>query len=162
MFVPHWKHIMSPLRVYRLMRAIILWLWYNSVIITILGIIHRPGLYLKHTLDNVRTPKKTHYLSARAQNVNAIYMFVMIYINITITLSQFWTLSIILSFIQNVTFVHLETGLRPHLQEEHTLVGPVDIVCLRGLLIQIQRLWAHLSMFLLKTEKEYSLRNAVF
>jgi hypothetical protein len=60
MFIPHRKHITSPLR---LMRSIGVWRWY-IITITILDIIHRPVFYLKHTMGNVRTSQEAHYLSA--------------------------------------------------------------------------------------------------
>jgi hypothetical protein len=47
LFVPHRKHITSPLRDQQVMLSIGLWWWYINVTITILDVIHRPVSYLK-------------------------------------------------------------------------------------------------------------------
>jgi hypothetical protein len=38
--------------------------WYINITIKVLDTLHPPALYLKHTMDNVRTLQKTHYASA--------------------------------------------------------------------------------------------------
>jgi hypothetical protein len=64
MFVPHRKHITSPLRAQkRLMRSIGLWRCYINITVTVVDIIHRPVFYLNHTMNTVCTSKETHYVT---------------------------------------------------------------------------------------------------
>jgi hypothetical protein len=44
--------------------------------ITTLAFIHNPVFYSKQTVFDVRTSHETHYVSAKAQPVNAIYSLV--------------------------------------------------------------------------------------
>jgi hypothetical protein len=51
MFVPHRKHITSPLESNMLIRSISLWRRYINITLTILDIIHRPISYLKYNIS---------------------------------------------------------------------------------------------------------------
>jgi hypothetical protein len=59
-FIPHRKHISPPIRtqqvnaVYRFLRK------YIDITIAVLDSIRHPDLYLKHTMDNVRTSQEAH------------------------------------------------------------------------------------------------------
>jgi hypothetical protein len=64
MFVPHRKHITSPLRAQRANAICMFVTMYINITITILDIILRPVFYLKHVMGNVRTSQETHYVAA--------------------------------------------------------------------------------------------------
>jgi hypothetical protein len=69
------------------LRSIGLWKWYINITITILDIIQRPVVYLKHKMDNFRTSQEAHYVSTTEPNglMWSIGLWKW-YINITITI----------------------------------------------------------------------------
>jgi hypothetical protein len=66
-FVPHRKHIMSPLRAQHF-NAIGLWRWYINITVTVLDIIHRRLLLKTQLYKVVRTLQETHDVSATKPN----------------------------------------------------------------------------------------------
>jgi hypothetical protein len=60
MFVPHRKHIESPLRSQQVNAIIGLCGRYINITITVLDSTHRPAFYLKRRMGNVHTSHETH------------------------------------------------------------------------------------------------------
>jgi hypothetical protein len=82
--IPRKKHIRLRYEPNRLMLSIGLWQCYINITMTILDIIHRPVFYLKLSWTHLNSiglsvPHRKHItFPLRAQQVNAIYRFVMV------------------------------------------------------------------------------------